>query len=182
MDIAVYEAQMKKALAYLEQEFAGLQVGRATTGLVENINIETDYGTMKLNTLGHITVMDTTTLKIEPWNKSDAKAIETAIYQANLGVGIDNQGSHLLIKIPALTQERRDHIAKQVKAMGEDAKTQMRQIRQDAMTDTKKQFTAKEISEDMHKSNEKNIEELTKNWTAKVDTLVKVKVEEVMKM
>ncbi|MDO4713124.1 MAG: ribosome recycling factor [bacterium] len=182
MELAHYEQQMKRALAYLEQEFAGLQVGRATSGLVENINIESEYGTMKLNTLGHITVLDTTTLKIEPWNKADAKPIETAIFKADLGVGIDNQGSHLLIKIPALTQERRDHIAKQVKSMGEEAKTQIRQVRQDAMSDTKKQFTAKEISEDVHKANEKNIDELTKTWTAKVDSLVKAKSDEVMKI
>lgn len=182
MELSSYEQQMKKAIAYLEQEFSGLQVGRATTGLVENINVETDYGTMKLNTLGHITVLDSTTLKIEPWNKSDAKPMETAIYQANLGVGIDNQGSHLMIKIPALTQERRDHIAKQVKSMGEDCKTQIRQIRQDAMADTKKQFTAKEISEDAHKANEKNVEDLTKAQGLVVDGLVKAKIDEVMKV
>lgn len=87
-----------------------------------------------------------------------------------------------MVKIPALTQERRDAIAKQVKAMGEDAKTQIRQVRQDAMSETKKAFTAKEISEDSHKANEKNIEELTKNWSAKVDVLVKAKAEEVMKV
>lgn len=182
MELSIYQQQMKKAIAYLEQQFAGLQMGRATSGLVENINIETEYGTMKLNTLGHITVLDTTTLKIEPWNKSDAKSIETAIYQANLGVGIDNQGSHLLVKIPALTQERRDHISKQVKAMGEETKTQIRAIRQEAMADTKKQFTAKEISEDMHKANEKNIDELTKSESTIVDNLVKAKGDEVMKV
>lgn len=87
-----------------------------------------------------------------------------------------------MVKIPALTQERRDHIAKQVKSMGEDAKTQIRQVRQDAMSETKKAFTAKEISEDAHKANEKNIEELTKTWTAKVDAVIKTKVEEVMKV
>jgi ribosome recycling factor len=87
-----------------------------------------------------------------------------------------------LIKIPALTQERRDQIAKQVKSMGEDAKTQMRGVRQEAMSETKKAFTAKEISEDAHKANEKNIEELTKTRSAKVDTLVKAKAEEVMKV
>lgn len=182
MDIAVYENGMKKALNYLETEFAGLQMGRATTGLVDNLNVETDYGTMKLNSLAHITVMDNTTLKIEPWDKSSSKGIEKALYEANLGVGVDNQGSHVLVKIPALTQERRDAIAKQVKAMGEEAKTQMRQVRQDAMSETKKAFTAKEISEDAHKANEKNIEELTKNWSAKVDVLVKAKAEEVMKV
>ncbi len=182
MELSLYEQQMKKAIAYLEQQFAGLQIGRATTGLVENLNVNTDYGTMKLNTLAHITVMDTTTLKIEPWDKASAKGIGNAIYEADLGVGVDNQGSHILVKIPALTQERRDHIAKQVKAMGEEAKTQIRQVRQDAMADTKKQFTAKEISEDIHKANEKNIDELTKNQGAVVDSLVKAKVDEVMKV
>ena len=182
MELSHYEQQMKKAIAYLEGEFAGLQVGRATTGLLENINVETDYGTVKLNTLGHISVMDTTTLKVEPWDKSTSKAIGNAIYEANLGVGVDNQGSHILIKIPALTQERRDHIAKQVKAMGEATKTQLRQIRQDEMYDTKKSFTAKEISEDTHKANEKNIDELTKKRSTQIDTVVKVKIVLVMKI
>ena len=156
MELSHYEQQMKKAIAYLEGEFAGLQVGRATTGLLENINVETDYGTVKLNTLGHISVMDTTTLKVEPWDKSTSKAIGNAIYEAN--------------------------IAKQVKAMGEDTKTQLRQIRQDAMSDTKKSFTAKEISEDTHKANEKNIDELTKKRSTQIDTVVKVKIDEVMKI
>ena len=174
MELSVYDQQMKKSIAYLEQEFAGLQVGRATTGLVDNLNVETEYGVMKLNTLAHITVMDTTTLKIEPRDKASSKHIANAIYEADLGVGLDNQGSHILVKIPALTQERRDHI--------EDTKTQIRGIRQDAMTETKKQFTAKEISEDVHKANEKNIDELTKIQSANVDNLVKAKVNEVMKV
>ena len=182
MELSFYDQQMKKSIAYLEQEFAGLQVGRATTGLVDNLNVETEYGVMKLNTLAHITVMDTTTLKIEPRDKASSKHIANAIYEADLGVGLDNQGSHILVKIPALTQERRDHIARQVKAMGEDTKTQIRGIRQDAMTETKKQFTAKEISEDVHKANEKNIDELTKIQSANVDNLVKAKVNEVMKV
>lgn len=182
MQLWVYENQMKKAFAYLEQEFAWLQVGRATSWLVENLNVTTDYGTMKMNALGHITVMDAATLKIEPWDKASAKNIANAIYEADLGVGVDNQGSHILVKIPALTQERRDHIAKQVRAMGEDAKTQIRQVRQEAMNDTKKQFTAKEISEDVHKANEKNIDELTKKESAQVDVLVKAKIDEIMKV
>ena len=65
MELSVYDQQMKKSIAYLEQEFAGLQVGRATTGLVDNLNVETEYGVMKLNTLAHITVMDTTRLSLE---------------------------------------------------------------------------------------------------------------------
>ena len=106
MELSTYEQQMKKAIAYLENGFAGLQIGRATTGLVENLNVTTDYGTMKLNTLAHITVMDTTTLKIEPRDKASSKHIANAIYEADLGVGLDNQGSHILVKIPALTQSK----------------------------------------------------------------------------
>lgn len=182
MNLTVYEQNMTKALDYLQREFAGLQVGRATSGLVENLNVDTDYGTMKLNTLGHITVMDTTTLKIEPWDKASSKHIANAIYEANLWVGVDNQGSHLLIKIPPLTQERRNDIGKQVKAMGEECKTQLRQIRQEAMSVSKKLFWDKEISEDAHKTNEKNIEELTKKMGVKVDEYVKLKIDEVMKV
>ena len=182
MELSNYEQQMKKAIAYLEQEFMGLQVWRATTWLVDNLNVTTDYWVMKLNTLAHITVMDNTTLKIEPWDKASSKWIANAIYEADMGVGVDNQGSHILVKIPALTQERRDQIAKQVKSMWEDTKTQIRQVRQDAMNETKKQFTAKSISEDEHKDNEKNIEELTKQQSAKVDNLVKLKVDELMKI
>ena len=173
MELANYEQQMKKAIAYLEQEFMGLQVWRATTWLVDNLNVNTDYWVMKLNALAHVTVMDNTTLKIEPWDKASSKGIANAIYEANMWVWVDNQGSHILVKIPALTQERRDQIAKQVKSMWEDTKTQIRQSRQDA---------AKAISEDEHKANEKNIEELTKQQSAKVDNLVKLKVEELMKI
>ncbi len=182
MDLKNYEQAMQKALDFLLREFSGLQVGRATGWLVENLNVDTDYGTMKLNALAHITVMDTTTLKIEPRDKSNAKSITNAIYEANLGVGVDNQGSHILVKIPALTQERREAITKQVKAMGEDTKAQIRLVRQDAMSVSKKLFGDKEISEDAHKVNENNIENLTKKMNLKVDELIKVKSEEVMKL
>jgi ribosome recycling factor len=91
MDIAKYEQQMQKTIAYLEKEFQGLQVGRATTGLVENINVETDYGTMKMNTIALITISDNSTIKVEPRDKGNAKHISDAIYEANLGVGVDNQ-------------------------------------------------------------------------------------------
>jgi len=91
MDIAKYDQQMQKAIVYLEKEFQGLQVGRATTGLVENINVETEYGIMKMNGIALITISDNSTIKIEPWDKGNAKHIANAIYEADLGVGVDNQ-------------------------------------------------------------------------------------------
>lgn len=182
MDIVKYDQQMQKAIAYLENEFKGLQVGRATTGLVENLNVETEYGTMKMNGIALITISDNSTIKIEPRDKGNAKHISNAVYEADLGVGVDNQGSHLFIRIPALTQERRDQIAKQVKAMGEETKANIRKIRQEAMNDTKAEFTAKTIGEDQHKANESSVEDLTKKMNTKIDELVKNKSDEVMKV
>jgi ribosome recycling factor len=137
---------------------------------------------MKMNAIALITISDNSTIKIEPRDKGNTKHIANAIYEADLGVGVDNQGSHLFIRIPLLTQERRDQIAKQVKAMGEDSKANIRKIRQEAMNETKAEFAAKSISEDQHKANEAQVEELTKKINGKIDELVKNKVDEVMKV
>ena len=173
---------MEKAIAYLENEFKWMQVGRATTWLVENLNVETEYGTMKMNGIALITTLDHSTIKIEPWDKSSSKHIANAIYEADLWVWVDNQGSHILVKVPQLTQERREQIAKNIKSMWEDTKWNIRKVRQDAMNDTKKSFTAKEIWEDEHKANEANIDELTKKMNTKIDEMVKAKSEEVLKV
>ncbi len=182
MDINAYQQQMEKAIAYLENEFKWMQVWRATTWLVENLDIETEYGTMKMNGIALITTLDHSTIKIEPRDKSNSKHITNAIYEADLWVWVDNQGSHILVKVPQLTQERREQIAKKIKSMWEDTKWNIRKVRQDAMNDTKKSFTSKEISEDEHKANEANIDELTKKMNTKIDDLVKVKSEEVLKV
>ncbi len=87
-----------------------------------------------------------------------------------------------MIKIPALTQERRLDLVKRVKVLGEESKAQIRRIRQDAMKDTKDQFVAKEISEDQHKANEEDVESITKKSNATIDEMVERKGEEVMKV
>jgi ribosome recycling factor len=150
--------------------------------LVENINVETDYGAMKMNAISLITISDNSTIKIEPRDKGNAKHIANAIYEANLGVGVDNQGNYLFVRIPALTQERRDQIAKQVKALGEETKANIRKIRQEAMNETKSELASKAISEDQHKANESQVEELTKKMNGKIDELVKNKTDEVLKI
>ena len=173
---------MEKAIAYLENEFKWMQIWRATTWLVENLNVETDYWTMKMNWIALITTIDHSTIKIEPRDKSSSKHIANAIYEADLWVWVDNQWSQILIKVPQLTQERREQVVKNIKSMWEDTKWNIRRIRQDAMNDTKKSFTSKEISEDEHKANESNIDELTKKMNTKIDEMVKAKSEEVMKI
>lgn len=182
MDITPYKQQMDKAIEHLEAEFKGLQIWRASTSLVENIDVETPYGNMKLPTLWHITLMDAQTIKIEPRDKTQLKHIEKAIYDANIWLAPQNEWSYVIVKIPPLTQDRRIEISKQVKAMGEEIKARIRIARQDAMKESKKIFDAKEIGEDEHKRNEKDIDAVVKSFNDKIDMLIKNKSEEVMKV
>lgn len=182
MDITPYKQQMEKAIAHLEGELKALQIWRASTGLVENIDVETPYGSMKIPALGHVTLMDGQTIKIEPRDKTQLKHIEKAIYDANIGLAPQNEWSYVIVKIPPLTQDRRMEIAKQVKAMGEDIKSRIRLARQEAMKESKRIFDAKEIGEDEHKRIEKDIDTIVKSMNESVDDHIKNKSEEVMKI
>ena len=180
MDTTPYKSQMQKAITYLENEFQALQIGRASAGLVENITVKASYGEMKIPQVAHITILDPQTLKIEPWDKKETKNIEKAIYDAGLWLAPQNEWEYVMIKIPALTQDRRIEITKKIKTMWEDSKAQIRQIRQDAMKTTKKLLDDKEISEDQHKINESNIDGLVKESNTQIDNLVKLKSDEIM--
>ncbi len=135
---------------------------------------------MKIPQIAHVTIMDGQTIKIEPRDKNELKHVEKAIYDANAGLTPQNEGSYVIVKIPALTQDRRTEITKQVKAMGEDVKGRIRMARQEAMKDNKAVFDAKEIGEDESKRNEREIDALVKTMNDKVDELVKNKSDEIM--
>lgn len=182
MDTSSYKDQMQKAKNYLEKEFQSLQLGRASTWLVENITVKASYGDMKIPQIAHITILDAQTIKIEPRDKKEVKNIEKAIYEAETWLTPQNEWEYIMIKIPPLTEDRRTDIAKKVKTMWEDTKAQIRQTRQDAMKSTKKLLDDKQISEDQNKTNENNIEELVKDFNTQIDNLVNTKSEEVMKL
>jgi len=180
MDLTSHRQQMDKALQFFMGELKALHVGRASAGLVENITVEASYGPMKIPQIAHVTLMDGQTIKIEPRDKNELKHVEKAIYDANVWLTPQNEGSYVIVRVPALTQERRIEITKQVKAMGEETKGRVRMARQDAMKDNKIIFDAKEIGEDESKRNEKEIDTLVKTMNDKIDELVKNKSDEVM--
>lgn len=182
MNIETYQQQMNKAVNFLENEFKSLQVWRASTGLVEWINVEASYWEFKIPQLAHITIMDAQTIKIEPRDKNETKHIEKAIYDSNSWLTPQNEWWYIIVKIPALTQDRRHEIVKQVKWMWEESKTTIRKIRQEAMKETKTEFDNKKIWEDQHNGNEEEIESLVKKMNIKIDEIVKIKSEEIMKV
>lgn len=184
LDLNASQDAMEKTIKHLEQEFIWLQLGRASSGLVENLEVFVPSRGMKqkMNQVANIVVMDAQTLKIECWDKSIVKDVEKAIYDAALGFSPQNMGEYIMIKIPPLTQERRVELTKLVGKFAEENKIALRNIRQDALKEIKKHFDAKSLSEDQKKSKEQEVETMTKDHTTKIDTLAKAKTEEILKI
>lgn len=184
MDIGQIKQKMDKALSHLEHEFSSLQLGRASTALVENIDIYIPEWDMKqkLNQMWNITIMDSQTLKIECWDKNNISHIEKWIYDSGTWLTPQNMGEYIIISIPPLTTERRKDLTKIVAKAWEDAKVSIRKARQDGMNDIKKQLQDKEISENERDNLENEVDKYTKDYTNKIDSHVKNKSDEIMKV
>jgi len=137
------------------------------------------YGNMTpLSQMSNINTPDGRTLSVQPWEKQMIPQIETAIMNANLGFNPMNNGEMVIINVPPLTEERRKQLVKQAKAEAEDAKVSIRSARQEA----NKEVKALEISEDLEKNAEIDIQELTDEFSNKVDRILEVKEAEIMKI
>ena len=158
------EEKLEKTASVLREEFANIRAGRANPHVLDKIQVDY-YGTMSpINQLGNIAVADAKCLVISPWDTSLLKGIEKAILQSNIGLTPTNDGKVIRLIFPDLTEERRRDLAKQIKALSEDAKVAARNIRRDAMDQLKKMKNNKEISEDECASLEKEVEKtLSKN-------------------
>ena len=139
------------------------------------------YGThMALRTSANISCPDVKTLKIEPWDKNHIGEIEKTLRASNLNINPQNMGDYILLPIPPLTEERRKQIVKLVHDMSENTKISVRQARQDALKDIKRQKDDKEISEDEFKKKEKHIQDQINQANKEIDTLTIQKEKEVL--
>ena len=166
----------------LAREFASIRAGRANASLLDRIQVEY-YGAMTpLNQLASITVPEARVLLISPFDKSSLKDIEHAINASDLGINPANDGSVIRLVIPALTEETRKALAKDVKKVGENAKVAIRNIRRDAMDEAKKQEKAKEITEGELKVLEKDIQKATDEAVKHIDTMTANKEKELLEV
>lgn len=164
----------------LSREYAGIRAGRANASLLDRIQVEY-YGAMTpLNQLASITVPEARVLLISPFDKSSIKEIERAINASDLGITPSSDGSVVRLVIPALTEETRKSLAKDVKKVGENSKIAIRNIRRDAMEEAKKQEKAKEITEDELKSLEKEIQKATDDAIKHIDNMTANKEKELL--
>ncbi|AMV72546.1 ribosome recycling factor [Desulfuromonas carbonis] len=173
---------MEKAIEALKKEFTRVRTGRASVSLLDDIRIDY-YGTpTPLNQVATLVVPEPRLITIQPWEKKLIPDIEKAILKSDLGLNPASDGVLVRIAIPALTEERRKEMVKQIKRMGEEAKIAIRNVRRDGNEGLKKLEKEKEISEDELKRGEKEIQDLTDQFVKKADEVVAVKEKEVMEI
>ena len=167
---------MDKAIENLNKRFATVRAGRANPSSLDGVYVDY-YGSMTpLKQLATIAVPEARQLLIKPFDKGSLGAIEKAILAANLGFNPGNDGETIRIVIPELTEERRRELVKQVKAICEDAKVSVRNIRRDGLENVKKA----ELPEDEAKGMEKEIQDLVNDYNKKIETMLKEKEQELL--
>ena len=172
------ELKMIGAIESLENRLLNIRAGRAKPSILNGIMVEF-YGTPTLlSSVANITVPEAKKLFIKPFDKSAIKNIEKAINEANIGLTPMNNGEVVILTIPDLTEDRRREYVKMAKTIGEEAKIQLRNIRQDDNNDIKKA----ELPEDEQKRLMENVQELINKYNKIVDEKIKEKEQELMQI
>ncbi len=170
------ELKMNMAIESLEKRFINVRAGRANPSMLDGVMVEYYGVPTPIRQLANISVPEARQLSIKPFDKSALNAIEKAIFEANLGVTPNNNGECVFIVIPSLTEDRRKELVKQVKAMAEEGKIALRNIRQEGNSDIKKL----ELPEDEEKRGNERVQELINKYNKIVDEKLKEKEEELM--
>ena len=173
--------RMDKAIEHLEAELGRLRAGKANPKMLESVMVDYYGSQAPINQVANIGTPDPRTIAIQPWEKNMIDPIEKAILNSNLGFNPQNNGETIRIIIPALTEERRVTLVKQVNSEGENAKVSIRSARKEANAEIK-QLEKDGLSEDDAKSAEGEVQKLTDKYAEKSDKIVKTKEDDIMKI
>ena len=174
LDLA--KEKMNKAIESLEERFTQVRAGRANPSMVDDVYVEYYGAPTQLKTLATIFVPEARQITIKPFDKSILGEIEKAIFEANIGLTPNNNGEVIFLVIPALTEDRRRELVKQVKQIAEEGKIALRNIRQDANNDIKKL----KLPEDIEKQGNEEVQELINKYNKIVDEKLKLKEQDLM--
>ncbi len=173
---------MGKSVESLRTELTKIRTGRAHPSLLDQIVVDY-YGTdTPINQVANVTVEDSRTLAVAPWEKQMVAVVEKAIINSGLGLNPSTAGNLIRIPMPPLTEERRRELVKVVKNEGENAKIAIRNIRRDANSDFKDLLKAKDISEDECHDAEDSVQKHTDKYVANVDEVIAAKEKELMEI
>lgn len=174
------DEQMTKAIKSLQREFTKVRTGRANANILEGVTVDYYGSPTPIKQVGQISTPEARLLQIQPFDKTILGEIEKSIINANLGVTPSNDGNFIRIQFPALTEEKRKDLVKEVKKMGEDAKISIRNSRRDQNEVVKKAEKNKEITEDDSKKYQEEIQKVTDKYVAEVDKIVEAKEKELL--
>ncbi len=178
--ITEHEAEFEKAIEHLKNEIGTIRGNRANPGLVEEVKVEAYGSVMTLKELASITLAEPRVLAIQPWDKSVLKEIERGLNTADLNLGIVNDGTMIRISFPALTAESRQALLKVLGQKLEQARVQIRQIRDRVKERIIAAEREKEMSEDERYGAQEDLDELTKTYTEQVAAVGARKEEELL--
>lgn len=173
------EEGMKHALEHLQAELLKVRTGKASPAMLGGLMVSYYGNPTPLSQVANVSISDSRTLVIQPWEKSMLAPIEKAIFEANLGVTPSNDGEIVRISIPPLTEERRKEMVKKAKSLGEDAKVSVRSVRHKAMEGIKAAVKGG-YPEDAGKKREAEVQGLTDKYNKEVDHMMEVKEKDIM--
>ena len=176
------EEKMEKCIAQLHRELSTVRTGRANPLILDKVVVDYYGAPTGLRQLAQVSVAEGTTLVITPFDKTIIKDIEKAIVKAEIGITPNSDGMVIRLAFPPLTQDRRKELAKDVRAMGEDAKVAIRNVRRDATDAVKKLEKAENLPEDAVKDGQDQVQKVTDKYVKIVDETVAAKEKEVMEI
>ena len=179
-DMNDLKRRMQGAIASLKQELSGLRTGRASTALLDHVQVEAYGSHMPLNQLASISVPEPRLLHVQVWDRSMVHPVEKAISAANLGLTPSTDGQVLKLRIPELNEERRKEIAKVAHKYAEAARVAVRHVRRDGLDLLKKLEKDHKVSEDDEKRSSDQVQKLTDELIAEIDKMMTAKEKEIL--
>lgn len=176
------QEKMEKCINQLHKDLSTVRTGRANPLILDKVVVDYYGAPTGLRQLAQVSVSEGTTLVITPFDKMIIKDIEKAIIKAEIGITPNSDGMVIRLSFPPLTQDRRKELAKEVKAMGEDAKVAIRNVRRDSTDAVKKLEKSENLPEDAVKDGQDQIQKVTDKYTKIVDETVTAKEKEVMEI
>ena len=174
--------KMINAVKHLDKEFSTIRTSRANPSMLDNIFVEAYGSKSQLNQFGNISAPDPSTITIQVWDSSIIKNIENSIMESSLGVNPQIDGQIIRIPIPKLSEERREELTRVASKYAENSKVVIRNLRRDFIDSQKDLKKNSEISEDDLKKILNEVQKLTDNSIEKIDELLKVKKEDILKV
>lgn len=176
------QEQMEKTLDALRREFSTVRTGKASPALLDTVRVDAYGSKMPINQVATVSVPEPRLMIVQPWDKGLLSAIEKAIMASELGLNPASDGNVLRVPVPALNEERRREMVKLLHRLAEEARVAVRHARQEANKDVKRREGSHEIGEDDARRQMDEIQKLTDEYIAKVDSLLKSKEQEVMEV